>query len=198
MTLKNKPTEHKIAYTRVSTVDQNATRQLEGMEFDMVYKETCSGKSRKRPTLELMLSHLRPGDSVFVHSIDRLARNLRDLRDIVDQILSKGAKITFVHEGLTFDGNEDNPMSMLMLNMMGAFAEFERNMIVSRVREGIAASPKKSGRPEKFTTEQKQEIAKLTNLGVAKAKIARQFDTTRMQIHRIMAEFEANKQKLKA
>src|ERR671932_2385958 len=97
----------------------------------------ASGKDTKRPQLELLLSFVRAGDTVIVHSMDRLARNLDDLRRIVHLLTGKGVRIEFVKEHLAFTG-EDSPMASLMLSVMGAFAEFERALINERQREGIA------------------------------------------------------------
>jgi DNA invertase Pin-like site-specific DNA recombinase len=89
----------------------------------------------KRPQLEAMQSFVRKGDTVFCHSMDRLARNLDDLRRIVLGLTERGIRIVFVKENLTFTG-EDSPMSNLLLSIMGAFAQFERELIRERQREG--------------------------------------------------------------
>ena len=126
----------KVGYIRVSSVDQNTARQLDGVELDKIFEESLSGKNMDRPELQTCLNFLREGDTLIVHSIDRLARNQRDLQNIVGDLVDKGVSIKFVTENLEF-GNKDNPMGNLMLQMMGAFAEFERTMIKSRQREGI-------------------------------------------------------------
>lgn len=127
----------KVGYIRVSSVDQNTARQLDGVELDKVFEEKLSGKNiTDRPELQECLNFLREGDFLLVHSIDRLARNQRDLQNIVGDLVAKGVSIKFITENLEF-GNKDNPMGNLMLQMMGAFAEFERTMIKSRQREGI-------------------------------------------------------------
>jgi len=127
----------KVGYIRVSSVDQNTARQLDGIELDKIFEEKLSGKNiTDRPELQTCLNFLREGDFLLVHSIDRLARNQRDLQNIVGDLVAKGVSIKFITENLEF-GNKDNPMGNLMLQMMGAFAEFERTMIKSRQREGI-------------------------------------------------------------
>ncbi len=127
----------KVGYIRVSSVDQNTARQLDGVDIDKTFEEKISGKDiTGRPELQTCLNFLREGDVLFVHSIDRLARNQRDLQNIVGDLVAKGVSIKFVTENLEF-GNKDNPMGNLMLQMMGAFAEFERTMIKSRQLEGI-------------------------------------------------------------
>ena len=130
----------KIGYVRVSTVDQNIDRQLSGLVLDRVFTEHASGKNvGGRPALNEMLSFIREGDDVYVHSMDRLARNLRDLLSLVEQINAKGVTIHFVTENLSFSPNtEANPMATLMLSLLGAVAQFERSLILERQREGIA------------------------------------------------------------
>ncbi len=130
-------TGQRIGYIRVSTFDQNPERQLEGVKVDRAFSDKASGKDVKRPQLEALISFARTGDTVVVHSMDRLARNLDDLRRIVQTLTQRGVHIEFVKEHLSFTG-EDSPMANLMLSVMGAFAEFERALIRERQREGIA------------------------------------------------------------
>jgi DNA invertase Pin-like site-specific DNA recombinase len=127
----------RIGYIRVSTLDQQIERQLDGIALDETFTDKASGKDAKRPQLEQLLRFARTGDTVLVHSMDRLARNLDDLRRIVHILTGKGVRIEFVKEQLTFTG-EDSPMANLLLSVMGAFAEFERALIHERQREGIA------------------------------------------------------------
>ena len=115
----------RVGYVRVSSVDQNTVRQLEGIEVERTFTDKASGKDTARPKLDEMLAFVRDGDAVIVHSMDRLARNLDDLRRIVRTLTGKGVRVEFVKENLTFTG-EDSPMATLLLSVMGAFAEFER------------------------------------------------------------------------
>ena len=124
---------HKIGYIRISTFEQNTNRQLEGIKLDKVFTDKALGKDTKRPELEALMQFVREGDTVIVHSMDRLARNLDDLRQIVQKLTGQGIKIQFVKESLSFTG-EDSPMATLMLSVMGAFAEFERALIRERQR----------------------------------------------------------------
>lgn len=130
-------TGQRIGYIGVSTFDQNPERQLEGVKVDRAFTDKASSKDVKRPQLEALMSFARTGDTVAVHSMDRLARNLDDLRRIVQALTQRGVHIEFVKEHLSFTG-EDSPMANLMLSVMGAFAEFERFLIRERQREGIA------------------------------------------------------------
>jgi DNA invertase Pin-like site-specific DNA recombinase len=126
----------RIGYIRVSSLDQNTQRQLEGVQLERIYTDKASGKDTRRPQLEELLRFLRDGDTLVVHSMDRLARNLDDLRSLVQKFTQKGVRIEFHKEQLVFTG-EDSPLANLMLSVMGAFAEFERALIGERQREGI-------------------------------------------------------------
>lgn len=127
----------KVGYVRVSSVDQNTDRQLDGVELDKVFEEKISGKTRERPQLILCIDYLREGDTLFVHSMDRLARNLKDLLNIVSELTEKNVTVTFKTENLTF-GGKDNPMGYLMLSVFGAVNQFEIANLKLRQKEGIA------------------------------------------------------------
>src|ERR1700678_100838 len=105
-------TGQRIGYKRVSTVDQSTVRQLDGVLVDKVFEDKASGKNTDRPQLVLCLEFLRDGDTLVVHSMDRLARNLVDLRRMVSELTAKGVKVEFVKESLTFTGR-DSPMANL-------------------------------------------------------------------------------------
>jgi DNA invertase Pin-like site-specific DNA recombinase len=136
------PNMTNIAYIRVSTVDQNTDRQLDGMAFDKTFTDKLSGSDTNRPQLISMIEWVREGDVVHVHSIDRLARSMSDLLKIVADLNAKGVAVRFHKEDMTFTG-EDSPMQKLMLNMMGSFAQFEREVMKERQREGIAKAKEK-------------------------------------------------------
>lgn len=127
----------KVGYVRISSVDQNTARQLDGVALDKVFTDKVSGATTDRPQLQAMLEYVREGDTIVVHEISRLARSLADLLSLVESLTAKGVHIHFHKEGLLFTG-EDNPTQHLMLSMMGAVAQFERSMIKERQREGIA------------------------------------------------------------
>lgn len=181
---------HRIGYIRVSSVDQNTDRQLEGIELDQVFTDKASGKDVKRPQLEAMLSFVSEGDIIIVHSLDRLARNLDDLRKIVKDLTGRGVKIEFKKENLIFTG-EDSPLSNLLLSVMGAFAEFERALIRERQREGIAIAKKKGlmkGRQNSLNPEQVKELQRKVAEGIPKARVAREFKITRQTLYRYLKE----------
>lgn len=131
-----------VGYVRVSSVDQNTDRQLDGVQLDKVFTDKVSGATTDRPQLLAMLDYVREGDCIVVHSIDRLARSLADLLSLVESLTAKGVAIRFHKEQLHFTG-EHSPMQKLMLSMMGSFAEFERSMIKERQAEGIAKAKAK-------------------------------------------------------
>ena len=126
----------RIGYIRVSSFDQNPERQLDDVAVDRTFTDKASGKDVQRPALEELCAFVRHGDTVVVHSMDRLARNLDDLRRTVQELTKRGVRMEFVKEGLVFTG-DNSPMATLMLSVMGAFAEFERALIRERQREGI-------------------------------------------------------------
>src|SRR5919198_753690 len=150
----------RIGYIRASTIDQHVERQLDGIELDRTFIDKASGKDTKRPQLDLLLSYARDGDTVVVHSMDRLARNLDDLRRIVHTLTGRGVKVEFVKEHLTFTG-EDSPMAGLLLSVMGAFAEFERALIKERQREGIALAKRRGAYRGREKTPSQGGIAQL-------------------------------------
>ena len=137
-------TGKRIGYVRVSTIDQNPDRQLEGIELDKKFIDYCSGKNLKRPQFIQMMEWIREDDILIVHSMDRLARNSRELREIVDGLIKRGIQVNFIKEGLKFTGKDD-AMSILLLTIMGAYAEFEYAFICERIREGVAIA-KRAGK----------------------------------------------------
>jgi DNA invertase Pin-like site-specific DNA recombinase len=108
-------------------LDQNTDRQLDGQELDKVFTDKASGKDTKRPQLKAALEYLREGDVLVVHSMDRLARNLHDLKNLVTDLTGRGVHVQFVKEALLFTGEGDSPMAHLLLNLLGSVAEFERH-----------------------------------------------------------------------
>jgi len=174
-----------VAYIRVSSVDQNTDRQLEGITFDESFTDKVSGKDTNRPALQDCLRHLRKGDTLHVHSIDRLARNMADLLDLVKQLTARSVTVKFHKEMLTFTG-EDNPFQILQLQMMGAFAEFERAMIKERQREGFAAARKNGkqiGARRKLSPEQVAEIRVRLTSGETKKAIAQEYGISRQTLY---------------
>ena len=181
-----------VGYIRVSTADQNTIRQLDGEILDQTYTDEASGKDQNRPQLEALIKFVRDGDIVLVHSMDRLARNLDDLRAIVRQLTDKKVQVRFVHENLTFTG-DDTAMATLMLSVMGAFAEFERALIRERQREGIALAKTRGvykGRKKALTAGRIAELVGLAAAGTPKAKLARDFDISRETVYQYLRAAE--------
>jgi len=178
----------RVGYTRVSSLDQNLARQLEGAVCDRVFEDHASGKDTKRPQLDALLRHVRDGDTVVVHSMDRLARNLDDLRRLVQGLTAKGVRVEFMKEQLTFTG-EDAPMSQLLLSVMGAFAEFERALIRERQREGIALAKQRGayrGRKKALNAVQRAEVRQRLAAGEAKAAVARAYGISRETLYQYL------------
>jgi DNA invertase Pin-like site-specific DNA recombinase len=178
----------KIGYVRVSSTGQNTERQLDGVTLDKVFTDKVSGKDANRPALTEMLNFIRTGDHVIVHSLDRLARNLDDLRKIVADLTGRGISIEFVKEKLTFSG-DDSPMATLLLSVMGAFAEFERSLIKERQLEGIAIAKqagKFKGRKRQITDERIAEIRQRVANGDKKAVIARDMGISRETLYQYL------------
>ena len=178
----------RIGYVRVSSFDQNPERQLEQVPVDKLFTDKASGKDTRRPELERLLAFVREGDTVVVHSMDRLARNLDDLRRLVQGLTQRGVRIEFLKEHLTFTG-EDSPMANLMLSVMGAFAEFERALIRERQREGIALAKQRGvyrGRKKALSPEQVAELRQRAAAGEQKAKLAREFGVSRETLYQYL------------
>nr|WP_019868591.1 recombinase family protein [Methylovulum miyakonense] len=179
-----------IGYVRVSSTSQNTERQLVGIDLDRTFTDKASGKNTDRPELTRCLSHLREADTLHVHSIDRLARNLKDLQETVEALNKKGVTVKFHKECLTFEGSNDSPMQTLMLQMLGAFAQFERTLIKERQREGIDAARakgKKLGAPSKLTPETTAQIRDKVASGGDKSAIAKEFGISRPTLYKIIA-----------
>lgn len=179
----------RIGYQRVSTVDQNTARQLDGVELDKVFTDKASGKDAHRPELDRAVDYLREGDTLVVHSMDRLARNLEDLLRLVRELTGQGIKVEFVKENLTFAG-DDSPMNTLLLSMLGAVAAFERSMILERQCEGIAlakAAGKYKGRKAALTDEQADELRARLDAGESVTALARDFGVSRQTVYNYAA-----------
>lgn len=179
----------RVGYVRVSSADQNTARQLEGVQVDVRFEDKVSGKDTHRPGLQAALKHVRKGDVLVTHSMDRLARNLSDLLALVKELTERGVAVEFVKENLTFTG-DDSPASKLMLAVMGGTAEFERAMIRARQREGIEAakaSGKHLGRAAILKPSQVRELRKRVAAGEDKAKIAEAFGISRASVYNYSA-----------
>jgi DNA invertase Pin-like site-specific DNA recombinase len=174
----------RIGYVRVSSFDQNPERQLENVSVDKIFTDKASGKDVLRPELEALKSFVREGDTVVVHSMDRLD----DLRRLVQELTKRGIRIEFIKENLSFTG-EDSPMANLMLSVMGAFAEFERELIRERQREGIALAKQRGayrGRKKMLSPEQVAMLRQRVAAGEQKAKLAREIGISRETLYQYL------------
>lgn len=180
-----------VGYVRVSSTGQNTARQLDGVQVSYTFEDKQSGKDIDRPQLKACLMTLLPGDTLHVHSIDRLARSLSDLLNIVKGLTAKGVGVVFHKEGLHFTG-ASNAMNDLMLSMLGAVAQFERSLIAERRAEGVAIAKRKGvkfGRPSKLTLAQRDEIIERVNAGnVNKKALAAEYGISRTVLYDIIAE----------
>ena len=188
-----------IGYVRVSSLDQNESRQLEafsqaGLSPDEIFTDKASGKDTKRPALRDCLRYVRKGDVLVVASIDRLARNLFDLEKLVTEITGQGVTLRFLKENLVFGGDSSSPMDKLLLQMLGAVAEFERSLIKERQKEGIELARKqgrKFGRGKCVTPEQMEELNRRVRAGVPKARVAREMGISRQSVYAYLEKEES-------
>ena len=179
-----------LAYIRVSTTDQNTDRQLSdtGLSFKKQFIDRCSGGTTNRPALEGLKEYAREGDTIHVHSIDRLARNLLDLKTLVTQWNAEGINVRFHKEILCFNAGVTNSTSDSMLSMLGAVAQFELSMIQERRQEGIDKAKqagKYRGRPVNKSNHQR--IHTLRSEGVSLRKIASEVGVSLSTVQRALA-----------
>jgi len=176
----------KILYKRTSTVHQNSEIQSVDTDYDRIFEDKLSGKNTDRPQLQLMLDIIRPDDLIEVYSMDRLARNTRDLLELVDTITKTGATIHFKKENLTFNSNTNDPVQKLMLTMIGAVAEMERELIASRVRDGVALAKSKGkykGGKKKLSPEQVEMLNDMYSKRYSISKIAKELHISRPSVY---------------
>lgn len=184
-TRKSSAKGYRVGYLRVSTLDQKTDRQLDGIQLDKKFIDKASGKDTDRPKLKEALEFVREGDTLICHSMDRLARNLRNLLELVENLTGRGVQVQFIKENLIFSG-EDSPFNKLMLAMLGGVAEFERSMIRERQREGIEIAKTKGvykGRKPKLSDPRVEEIKARIAAGEKKAELAREFGISRQTLY---------------
>jgi DNA invertase Pin-like site-specific DNA recombinase len=182
----------RIGYVRVSSIDQNEARQVEALadlHIDKLFTDKASGKNTQRPQLQAALDYMRDGDVMVVPSMDRLARNMRDLQNLVADLNSRNIAVEFVKENLSFSGDADNPMSKLMMSVLGGVAEFERSIIKERQREGIAVAKGKGvyrGRKSALTMGQVTAIRQRAAQGERKATLATEYKVSRETLYQAL------------
>jgi len=181
-----------VGYARVSTADQNLDRQTDRLTAagaQRFFTDTITGSTRNRPGLDAALSYLRAGDTLTVVSMDRLARSLRDLHTLVDELTASGVRVQFLQEGQTYS-DDPSPSSRLLLSMLGAVAEFERSIIRERQADGIARAKARGvykGRapvPDEKIGHARELIAQ----GIPKARVARNLGISRSSLYKYLSE----------
>ena len=184
----------KIGYVRVSSLDQNDARQLDGLTLDKIFTDKASGRDVHRPQLQAMLSHVREGDHVYVHSMDRLSRSLKDLQEVVESLTARGVAVEFCKENLRFERPGTNSghtaaYSKLLLQMLGAVGEFERALIRERQREGIAIAKTKGvykGRKPSLNEGMKLKLREMVANGMSKTEIAKNLAISRASVYKYL------------
>jgi DNA invertase Pin-like site-specific DNA recombinase len=177
-----------IGYIRVSSEGQNTDRQLDSIPLDKRFTDKISGASKDRPQLNACLTYIRSGDTLHIHSIDRLARSLRDLQELVDGLVQRNITIIFHTERLTFT-SEENPVSTMMLQMLGMIAQFERTLTRKRQREGIDIAKSKGkhlGRPT-IDYSRRDEAIELSKQGNNISQISRHMNLSRASIYKLLS-----------
>lgn len=181
-----------VGYARVSTADQNLDRQTDRLTAagaQRFFTDTITGSTRDRPGLDAALSYLRAGDTLTVVSMDRLARSLRDLHTLVDELTASGVRVQFLQEGQTYS-DDPSPSSRLLLSMLGAVAEFERSIIRERQADGIARAKARGvykGRAP-VPDEKIEHARELIAQGIPKARVSRDLGISRSSLYKYLSE----------
>ncbi len=187
-----------VAYRRVSSISQSVDRQLPDEKFDKEFEDKISAGEKLRPGLQQALEFMRPGDYLVVHSIDRLARNLAELEQLIKLITDSGVTVQFRKEQLNFKPAADpDPMAKLMLQLIGSVAEFERSMIKERQREGIAAAisaGKQFGRPRSLTDQQLKSLRAKKRSGATTRQLQDEFNLSKSTVNRLTAKRKTEEQ----
>jgi len=178
-----------VGYRRVSSVGQNLDRQDLGT-VDKLFEDKQSGKDRARPGLEACLAYLREGDTLRVASSDRLARSLKDLLAILDELTSRGVAVELLAERMVFDPADPDPYRRALLSVMGTFAELERSLIRSRQQEGIALAKERGvyrGRAAALKPEDVKIARQRRRDGVTLARLVRDYGVSKITMQHALA-----------
>lgn len=191
----------KYGYARVSTTDQKLENQLEALKIagaDKIYQEKFTGTTTERPEFTKLLQQLNPDDTLIVTKLDRFARNTREALDIIQDLFNREVKVNILNMGLI----DNTPTGQLIFTIFSAFAQFERDMIVTRTQEGKAYAKRndphfREGRPQTYTDEQMRLAYQLRQQGMTYKMIARKTGISeRTQQRRFKGLLNANNQKL--
>ena len=179
----------KLGYARVSTQDQDNQAQITALVqagCERIFQEKASGGRWDRPEFQRLLEHLRPGDVVVVYKLDRLSRSLKDLLNTLERI--QVAKASF--QSLTEAIDTGTPAGRMMMQIVGSFAEFEREMLRERTRHGLEAARREGrvgGRRPKLTSAQEREIVAMVTSGQKRAaETARLFQVHPSTVSRLL------------
>ena len=187
----------RLAYVRVSTVDQHEDRQVEALEkynIDKWFTEKVSAKDTNRPELKKMLEYAREGDTIYIHSFDRLARNTADLLQLVNDLENRGINLVSNKENI----NSSTPNGKLMLTMIGAIAEFERANLLERQKEGIAIAKRKGkykGRKAIEIEDFGEYYDRYMTRQINKVDLAKELNISRPTLDKLIKEYEAQHKK---
>lgn len=182
----------KVCYIRVSTIEQNEARQKEAMQgkgIEKYYIEKVSAKDTNRPKLQEMLDYVREGDIIYIHDFSRLARSTKDLLDIVELLNKKGVILKSNKENL----DTSTPTGKLMLTMIGAINEFERQNLLERQREGIAIAKRegkfKGGQVKEISEERFAEAyADYKERNISKSQLAERLEISRPTLNKLLKD----------
>lgn len=183
-----------LAYVRVSSIDQNELRQVEGLkryDIEKWFTEKISAKDTKRPQLQAMLEYAREGDTIYIWDFSRLARNTKDLLDLIEQFQAKGINLVSCKENMDMS----TPTGKLLLTMVGAINEFERANLLERQREGIAlakAGGKFKGRKEIYAPDFDEHYARYIAREISKLQLAQELNVSRPTLDRMIRTRKEN------
>lgn len=193
MKLKRGKKNMRIGYVRVSTVEQNEARQIEGLkkhDIEKWFTEKVSAKDTNRPKLKEMLEFAREGDTIYIHDFSRLARSTKDLLEIVEGLNSKGINLVSNKENI----DTSTPTGKLMLTMIGAINEFERANLLERQREGIAIAKsegKYKGRKSiEVNKKFEEQYTRYLNRELNKSQLAKVLEVSRPTLDKLIKEYE--------
>ena len=180
----------RIAYVRVSTAEQNESRQIEALkkyDIEKWFTEKCSGKNTDRPKLQEMMDFAREGDEIYIHDFSRLARSTKDLLNIIEKLDTKGVKLVSNKENI----DTHTPTGRLMLTMVGAISEFERANILERQREGLIIMKREgrmSGRKQKVILEDawKEALSMYNSRQINKRQFAERLHISRPTLDKLL------------
>ena len=185
----------KLGYVRVSTVEQNESRQVEALEkagVERWYIEKISGKNMERPELQKLLDYAREGDTVLIHDLSRISRNLADLLALMKDFDQRGITLVSLHESI----DTGTPLGKLTLSIIGAINEFERANLLERQREGIAIAKRAGrykGRKRTVLEDMEGVYHDYVTRRRSKAQLAREHGVSRPTLDRLLREFEREK-----